>query len=172
MRFGEMKHIQAAMHENLMAAIDGCQKLSQKGMDDAELQVKEIIALKYQMETIAALKGYSQACKASIPTCRGECCKWHFPKNLTQIDFFIAILFMPEEQRTALAKLICSNKKNQCPVLLKTGCFLSFEQRPVLCTNAYPCFNDRSYWIEKEKKNIQFKKAIDALNVTVQFKKI
>ena len=167
-----MKYIQAAMHENLMVAIDGCQKLSQKGMRDAELQVKEIIALKYQMETIAAQKGYSHACKTSIPTCRGECCKWHFPKNLTQVDFFIAILFMPEEQQAALAKLICSNKKNQCPVLLKTGCFLSFKQRPVLCTNAYPCFNDRSYWIEKEKKNIQFKKAIDALNVTVQFKKI
>jgi len=50
-----MKYIQAAMHENLMAAIDGCQKLSQKRMGDAELQVKEIIALKYQMETIDAL---------------------------------------------------------------------------------------------------------------------
>jgi len=167
-----MKHIQAVMHENLMAAIDGCQKLSQNKMDDAELQVKKIIALKYQMETIAAQKGYSQACKESIPTCRGECCKWHFPKNLTSVDFFIAILFMPEEQQAALGKLIYSNKRNQCPVLLKTGCFLSFEQRPVLCTNAYPCFNNRSYWIEKEKKNIQFKKAIDVLNVTVQFKKI
>jgi hypothetical protein len=167
-----MKHIQAAMHENLMAAIDGYQNLSKKGMGDAELQVKEIIALKYQMETIAAHKGYSQECKASIPICGGDCCKWHFPRDLTHVDFFIAILFMPEEQQAALAKLICSNKKNQCPVLLKTGCFLSFEQRPVLCTNAYPCFNDRSYWIEKEKKNIQFKKAIDALDVTVPFKKI
>jgi len=166
-----MQHIQAVMHENLMAAIDVCQKLSQKRMEDAELKVKEIIALKYEMETIAAQKGYSQSCKASIPTCRGECCKWHFPRNLTHVDFFIAILFMPKEQRAALAKLICNNKNNQCPVLLKTGCFLSFEQRPVLCTNAYPCFNGRSYWIEKEKKNIQFKKAIDALAVTVQFKK-
>jgi len=91
-------------------------------------------------------------------------------KNLTYVDFFIAILFMPEEQQAALAKLICNNKKNQCPALLKTGCFLSFEQRAVLCTNAYPCFNDRSYWIEKEKKNIQFKKIIDALDVTIQFK--
>ena len=167
-----MKHIQAVMHENLMAAIDGCQKLSQKRIEEAELQVKEIIALKYQMETVAAQKGYSQACKASIPTCRGECCKWHFPRKLTHVDFFIAILFMPGEQQAVLAKLICNNKKKQCPILLKNGCFLSFEQRPVLCTNAYPCFNDRSYWIEKEKKNIQFKKAIDALAVTVQFKKI
>ncbi len=167
-----MQHIQSVMHENLMIAIDGRQKLSQKGMGDAKLLVKEIIALKYQMETVAAQKGYSQACKASIPTCRGECCKWHFPRNLTHVDFFIAILFMPGEQQAALAKLICNNKKKQCPILLKNGCFLSFEQRPVLCTNAYPCFNDRSYWIEKEKKNIQFKKAIDALAVTVQFKKI
>ncbi len=71
-----------------------------------------------------------------------------------------------------VCKIDLQQQKNQCPVLLKTGYFLSFEQRPVLCTNAYPCFNDRSYWIEKEKKNIQFKKAIDALDVTVQFKKI
>ena len=167
-----MQHIQIEMHKNLMIAMDGFQKLSQKEMGAAELQVKEIISLKYQMETIAAQKGYAQACKISIPICRGECCKWHFPRNLTHVDFFIAIFYMPEEQQAALATLIGNNKKNQCPVLLKTGCFLSFEQRPVLCTNAYPCFNDRSYWIEKEKKNIQFKKVIDALDAAVQFKKI
>jgi hypothetical protein len=159
-----MQHIQIAMHKNLMTAMDGLQKLSQKEIGAAELQVKEIISLKYQMETIAAQKRHSQACKASIPTCRGECCKWHFPRNLTHVDFFIAIFYMPKEQQAELAKLICNNNKNQCPVLLKTGCFLSFEQRPVLCTNAYPCFNDRSYWIEKEKKNIKFKKAIEKLS--------
>ena len=159
-----MQHIQIEMHKNLMIAMDGFQKLSQKEMGAAELLVKEIISLKYQMETIAALKGYAQACKTSIPICRGECCKWYFPRNLTPVDFFIAIFYMLEEQQAELAKLICNNNKNQCPVLLKTGCFLSFEQRPVLCTNAYPCFNDRSYWIEKEKKNIQFKKAIEKLS--------
>ncbi|WP_299981005.1 hypothetical protein [Desulfobacula sp.] len=167
-----MQIVQAEMHKNLMIAMRGFQKLSQNEIGLAELQVKEIIALKYQMETIAAQKGYSQACKASIPTCRGDCCKWHFPRNLSHVDFFIAIFHMPEEQQAALAKLICNNRKDQCPVLLKTGCFLSFEQRPVLCTNAYPCFNDRSYWIEKEKKNILFKKAIDALDATAQFKKV
>ncbi len=166
-----MQHIQSAMHENLMIAMDGFQKLSQKEMGAAELQVKEIVSLKYQMETIAAQKGYSQACKTSIPTCKGECCKWHFPRNLTHVDFFIAIFYMPEEQQAAFAQLICNNNKNQCPVLLETGCSLSFEQRPVICTNAYPCFNDRSYWIEKEKKNIQFKKAIDTLDTAVQSKK-
>ena len=170
MAIGNMEHIQTVMHKNLVAAIDGFQKLSRKEMGDAKLQVKQIIALKYQMETIAAQKGYSQACKESISICRGECCKWHFPSNLNKIDFFIAILFMPEEQQATLAKLICSNKSNQCPILLKTGCFLSFEQRPIICTNAYPCFNNRSYWIEKEEKNILFKKAIDALDATVQFK--
>jgi hypothetical protein len=162
-----MQNIQAVMHKNLMVAIDRCKNLSQKGMRDAKFKVKEIITLKYQMETIATQKGYSQACKASIITCKGECCKWHFPRNLTHIDFFIAIFFMLEKQQTELAKLICNNKKNYCPILLKTGCFLSFEQRPVLCTNAYPCFNDRSYWIEKEKTNIRFKSVIDALDIIV-----
>ena len=160
-----MQHIQIAMNENLMIAMDEFQKLSQKTIGIAELQVKKIISLKYQMETIAAQKGYSQSCKRSISTCKGECCKWHFPRDLTHVDFFIAIFYMSDEEQTELAQLISSNKRNQCPVLLKTGCFLSFEQRPILCTNAYPCFNDRLYWIEKEKKNIQFKKAINALEV-------
>ncbi len=164
-----MQDIQAEMYEKLMIAMGGFQKLSQNEIRLAQLQIKEIIALKYQMETIASQKGYSQACKASIPTCRGDCCKWHFPRNLTPVDFFIAIFYMPEEQQVALTKLIHNNNKNQCPVLLKTGCFLTFEQRPVLCTNAYPCFNDRPYWVEKEKKNILFKKAIDTLDAIVQF---
>ncbi len=162
-----MQPVHSKMYENLMIAMERFQKLPSKEVESAESQINEIIALKYQMEAIADQKGYSQACKASIPICNGDCCKWHFPKNLTYIDFFIAIFHMPDELQAGLAKLINSNTKNQCPVLLETGCFLSFEQRPVICTNAYPCFNDRSYWIEKEKKNILFQKAIDTLDAIV-----
>jgi hypothetical protein len=125
--------------------------------------INKVVSLKQQMEALANQKGYSNACKTSIPTCKGECCKWHFPRNLNHIDFFIAIFNMSEVQQAEFSKIILNNNGNHCPVLLKNGCFLSFEQRPVLCTNAYPCFNERSYWKEKEKRNIQFKKVFDSL---------
>ncbi len=77
---------------------------------------------------------------------------------------------MSEKQTAELSKLILNTKNNYCPILTETGCFFSFEQRPVLCTNAYPCFNDHSYWIEKEKKNILFKKAFKLLESRLFFK--
>jgi len=165
-----MKYVRAAMHENLLIAMDALHELSGEKMQAVEILIREIISIKYQLETIADQKGYSQACKTYIPTCRGECCKWHFPRNLTYMDFFLAIFRMPEEQQGELAELIFNNTRNQCPVLLETGCFLSFEQRPVTCTNAYPCFHEQSYWNEKDKKNILFKKAFDSLDAIVRFK--
>ena len=112
-------------------------------------------------------KGYSNACTSSIPICKGECCKWHFPKNLNYLDFFISIFSMTADQVEKFAKLIFNNRKNQCPILLESGCYLSFEQRPIACTNAYPCFADRSYWVEKEKKNILFKNVIEELEAII-----
>lgn len=162
-----MQHVQVEMYENLLIAMDKFKNFSQKEKGIAQSHIKVIITLKYEMEAIADQRGYSQACRESIPLCKGDCCKWHFPKNLNYMDFFIAIFHMAEDQQAKLAHQIFNNQKNQCPVLLTTGCFLSFEQRPVLCTNAYPCFADRSYWIEKEKKNILFKKAIHALDAVL-----
>ncbi|MCP3871612.1 MAG: hypothetical protein GY699_00435 [Desulfobacteraceae bacterium] len=164
-----MNHFQTAMHENLMIAKNALQKLSEKKMPPVEAMIKEIISIKYQMETIADQKGYSKLCKSSILICKGECCKWQFPKNLTYLDFFISIFYMTQKQQAELSKLILNTKNSYCPILLKDGCSLSFEQRPVLCTNAYPCFNDRSYWNEKEKKNILFKKIFDSLEDLIPF---
>lgn len=152
-----------SMYNSCIKAIDRYNSLSHDQMDNAEYQIKKIISLKDQLESIAAQKGYSNACTSSIPICKGDCCKYHFPKNLNYLDFFIAIFYMNTDEVEKFANLILNNKKNQCPILLETGCYLSFEQRPVACTNAYPCFADRSYWLEKEKKNILFKKAIDEL---------
>lgn len=163
-----MNPVQTKMHENIMIAMDQIKKLSAQEMDLVESHLSRIITLKNQMEAIAINKGYSQACRASIPICNGDCCKWHFPQKLNHIDFFIAIVHMSEDQQIKLAQQVFNNKKNQCPVLLKTGCFLSFEQRPILCTNAYPCFNGRSYWVEKEKKNTLFKIEIDSINAILK----
>ncbi|MCP3900611.1 MAG: hypothetical protein GY707_12950 [Desulfobacteraceae bacterium] len=165
-----MKCFHKTMHDNYVIAKNALKNLSGKKRKSVEIPIKEIIALKYQMEIIADQKGYSNACKTSISICKGECCKWHFPRNLTHIDFFISIFYMSENQNTELSKLILNTKSNHCPILTEKGCFLSFEQRPVLCTNAYPCFNDQSYWIEKEKKNILFKKAFKSLEGLIVFR--
>lgn len=160
--------MQTDMYKSCMIAIDRINRLSHDQKNLADFQIKRIISLKYQMETIATQKGYSIACTSSIPICKGDCCKWHFPKNLNYLDFFISIFFMPADQVEKFTKLIFNNSRNQCPILLKSGCFLSFEQRPITCTNAYPCFADRSYWVEKEKKNVLFKKAIDELETIIE----
>ncbi len=158
-----MNHFQTYMHENLIIAIKAFQTLSKESRQVAEKHVNEIISLKHQMESIANQKGYSIRCKTAIPICKGECCKWQFPKNLTHVDFFITIFNMPKEEQDALSKIILLTNNTYCPILLKNGCSLSFEQRPVICTNAYPCFNNRSYWNEKEAKIILFKKEFDSL---------
>jgi hypothetical protein len=158
-----MKSFQSNMHSNLTIAINALKSLSKQSREEGVVLINKVVALKQQMEALANQKGYSNACKTSIPTCKGECCKWHFPRNLNHIDFFIVIFNMSEVQQAEFSKIILNNNGNHCPVLLKNGCFLSFEQRPVLCTNAYPCFNERSYWKEKEKRNIQFKKVFDSL---------
>lgn len=159
--------MQTDMYKSCMKAIDRFNRLSQDQKHLAGYQINKIISLKYQIEAIARQKGYSNACTSSIPICKGDCCKWHFPKNLSYLDFFISIFSMTADQVEKFQKLIFNNKKNQCPILLTSGCFLSFEQRPIICTNAYPCFADRSYWVEKEKINNLFKKAIDELETII-----
>jgi hypothetical protein len=151
------------MYKNLIKATVRMNSLSSENKKIAGSHIKTIMTLKNEMEAFADQKGYAKACRRSIPHCRGECCKWHFPKNLNHIDFFIAIFHMTPAQQQSLVHLILSNSNEYCPILLKTGCFLSFEQRPVTCTNAYPCFNNREYWIEKEKKNLLFFKEMNKL---------
>jgi hypothetical protein len=154
-----MGQIEAAMQKNLSVALDVWRNLSEKDRQLAEKIMGTIVALKTQLEKIAAERGHSQACKESIATCRGVCCKWHFPNDLKPIDLFLALRGMPAESQRNLSNLIAQNQKHQCPVLQNEGCFFSFEQRPVSCTNAYPCFNDHAYWAKKEAANALFKKA-------------
>ena len=76
-----MKDMPAAMHRSLMIAIDALRKLSREEMSAAEMRIKEILSLKYEMEDIADRKGYSQACKTSIPICRELAAKGNFRKT-------------------------------------------------------------------------------------------
>ncbi len=165
-----MKPVQAAMVEKLIMAMEAHKRLSGKEILSIEVNINEIIALKYKMEALAEEKGFSSACKESIPICKGECCRWHFPKKLSPVDFFIAVFQLVSQKQHQLADLMVNNQKDQCPMLQKNGCFLTFEQRPVLCTNSYPCFNDKSYWRKKEQANLKFKQLFDAIDMAVFFK--
>jgi hypothetical protein len=162
-----MKSVTSAMHNHLSLAMNTSQVMSQNDLREIRKTIEGIVSVKYRMEHQAISRGYSQACKNAISTCHGECCKYHFPRNLTPVDFLIAIVDMPDRRQKALAELIAGNNKHQCPMLISTGCFFSFEQRPVVCTNAYPCFSDQAYWMEKEKNAIEFKKAFALLSTKI-----
>ncbi len=159
-----MNHFQTTMHENLILAMDGLKTMTQETRQAAQKYVNEVISIKHQMESIAKQRGHSKRCMTAIPICNGECCKFQFPKNLTHIDFFITIFNMSDEEQDALSNTILQANNDYCPILIQNGCFLSFEQRPVICTNAYPCFNDRLYWNEKEAKSNLFKNSFDSID--------
>ena len=141
------------MHRSYTLAATALKEISGRQRQNVERLIKEIVAIKCQTETIALRLGYTDACKASIGTCGGWCCRRHFPKSLSPVDFLIALFLMSDTQQDALKSRIAVDSGNSCPMLINTGCMMSFEQRPVVCTNAYPCFMGRSYWLEKEKNN-------------------
>lgn len=158
------------MQNNLRIAIITLQTLPGEKLKNARKSIVDILSVKYHMEHLAIRRGYSQACKNAIPACGGECCKYHFPRNLTPVDFFIAIHEMPGKKLSGLSELMSRSDTDYCPLLLQSGCILSFEQRPIICTNAYLCFSDRSYWMEKERKAITVQKARKSISAIISSK--
>lgn len=119
--------------------------------------VNEINRIRHQIYEKAMGLGYVKKCIDSIPICKGECCKWHFPKNLSCLDLFITVCSISTEEQAALEDQIAfNNGKYQCPVLRENGCSLSFDSRPLVCSNAYPCFSGESYheFLRKQRKEI------------------
>jgi hypothetical protein len=85
--------------------------------------------------------GYSQRCQAAIPHCRGECCRWHFPKNLDRLDLLLMVTDLSTEGFDALEQQLRRAADNyQCPLLQTDGCLLALKTRPLVCASAYPCF--------------------------------
>ncbi len=158
-----MNTYQAAMLQNFKLAEEAFNHLSSVKKTTAQKMIHEIVSIKFKLNRIAEQKGYSKVCKQSIPVCKGECCKWQYPKNLTCIDFFISLFNLSEKQKTDLSNRLEKPETDYCPMLLKNGCYFSFEHRPISCTNAYPCFNDRSYWNEKEKHMISFSRIFKSI---------
>lgn len=119
--------------------------------------VYKINSIRHQLHEKAMELGYVKKCIDSMPVCKGQCCKWHFPKNLNYLDLFITLCSISSEEQKALEDQIAfDNWKYECPVLRENGCSLSFDSRPLVCSNAYPCFLGDSYYelLEKKRKEI------------------
>lgn len=103
--------------------------------------------IRSELEDVAVSLGISDACKSSISDCRGECCRWHFPKNLAVVDFLITVCRMRQTETDRLLRLVGDSgvTRFQCLFLRSDGCFFSFKQRPFACTVAYPCHAGESY---------------------------
>ncbi len=156
----EKREIQKRMHGHLIAALGALEGLDENDRRRALKNIAGLNEIKEEIEEKARSLGYSRACKESIPVCKGACCKWHFPRDLDNVDFFIAVHDLPPERRQQLErKLRDFNDKNyQCPLLREDGCFFSFADRPIVCTIAYPCSMGRSYWEMLQKKREAIKK--------------
>jgi len=164
-RLKTKRSIQFLMCRNVKTALYARQNLNKIDRPQVLIKIEELQSIKYQIEATAGELGYSMACRSSIPVCQGDCCKWHFPKRLSYIDFFIAVYGLSFERCAGLIRLMnnAENKKYQCPLLLEEGCFFSFEHRPIVCTVAYPCFAGQSYWEYRERKKIRIHTIYESL---------
>ena len=153
--------IRQAMLKDLGTALRACEKLRPAATQKAGALISDLKSIKQQVESRATTLGYSERCRQAIPVCGGECCVWHFPKTLTPVDFFIAVFDLAADERRVLVKQIenSDNEHYRCPLLQKDGCAFSFENRPIVCTNAFPCLAGTQYWQYKE----QFRKDIEAI---------
>lgn len=125
----------------------------------------ELYAIKKETEKMAIAFGYAQACRTSIPVCNGGCCRHHFPKTFSDAELLAVLggLTLVERERLSQQILRGSSKDKQCMLLTTDGCFLPFKSRPMVCTNAYPCFVSKEYWKHKEVGNRKAKPIFQAL---------
>jgi hypothetical protein len=155
-----IKDYRKLLCRELKAAIRIFNQLNKKERAKAFGVVNEVNHIRRQIYEKALGCGYVKQCIDSISVCKGECCKWHFPKNLNRLDLFITLCSITVAEQNALAdQLALNNGKYQCPVLRKNGCLLSFDNRPLICSNAYPCFAGASYheFLKKQRKKINIR---------------
>lgn len=149
----------AHLHTEFTAAIRLHESLQGDDRRQAIAAVAEIQRLRERIHQEADRLGYAAACVTTIPDCKGECCKWHYPKNLDRFDFFISVVTLPPDRvTTALNRLAdaASTDTQACPFLMPDGCTLSFQSRPILCANAYPCFMSDGFhaFLDIQRKEI------------------
>lgn len=150
----------ARLHAEFSAAIRMNEALQDDDRRRAMAAVAEIQRLRELVRQEADRLGYAAACVAAIPDCKGECCKWHFPKNLDRFDFLISVVTLPPDQVTAALDRLAdaaSTDTQACPFLMPDGCLLPFQSRPILCANAYPCFMSDGFhaFLELRRREIK-----------------
>lgn len=159
MSLSAKRMIQGSMYQSMEEALYACEELYPQSRKMALKRAEEVQSIKYEIGDRAEKLGYKRICRDSIPICRGECCRWHFPQNIGAVDFYLALLRLSRKGRSSLVRKLqdTENKSYQCPLLCEDGCFFSFNERPIVCTNAYPCFAEREYWelIQTKKKRIK-----------------
>ncbi len=153
------------MARDLATAVRALKKMTPEAVDAAAQLISDLVSIKHQIEARARSLGYSEKCRQAIGVCGGECCRWHFPKTLTRIDFFMAVFNLEACERTALEEQVQSagDEFYHCPLLQKNGCIFGFENRPVACTNAFPCLVGQEYWQYKER----FKNDIETIRAAL-----
>ncbi len=156
-----MTDIRRTMSGELATALRVCENMGPGDAAEAEQLIAALGAIKRQVEDRAALLGYSERCRQAIAVCRGECCRWHFPKTINRIDFLIAVFGMTDTEKEAVVKQVqpVESPAYRCPLLCDDGCIFSFANRPVVCTNAFPCMAGADFWQYKER----FREDIDAI---------
>ena len=156
-RIKAKKNYQKHLCDVLKATICIYHQLQEDDRSKALKAVSEINSIRQRIYEKAIRFGYVTKCRDAIGVCKGECCKWHFPKNLSYPDLFIIVCSISAEEQKILRDLIVfENGKYQCPILRENGCSLSFDNRPLACSNAYPCFAGGSFYdfLTKQRKEI------------------
>ena len=160
-----MAKIREAMTRELDMALLALEKMEPSAVDAAAQLISDLGSIKQQIEGRAESHGYSKRCREAIAVCRGECCRWHFPKTINRIDFLIAVFGMTDTEKEAVVKQVqpVGGQAYRCPLLREDGCNFSFANRPVVCTSAFPCMAGSDYWQYKEG----FREDIDAIRAAL-----
>lgn len=156
-RIKAKKDYQKHLCDVLKAAICIYDQLHEDDRGEALRAVNHINRIRYRIYEKAMRFGYVTKCRDAIGVCKGDCCKWHFPKNLSYPDLFIIVCSISAEKQKALkGQIVFDNGKYQCPILRENGCSLSFDSRPLVCSNAYPCFAGGAFYdfLSKQRKEI------------------
>lgn len=141
------------MAAELEAALRALAKMDLPAVAEAGELIAALMSIKTKIEERARALGYAERCRRSIAVCAGECCRWHFPKRLSRVDFLAAVFNLQAAERAALTTQVrtAGDRFYQCPLLQRNGCIFSFENRPAVCTVAYPCLAGSDYWDYKER---------------------
>jgi hypothetical protein len=156
----------ANVGRELVRALRAWEQLTPNEAARALRAVEELRRIRSRIHRFAQRLGYTRACEDALPYCMGECCKHHFPRDIKRADAFVAVCGLAgEEARSLSARIVSAGERwAGCPLLDEHGCMLSFQDRPIVCASAYPCFATREYWefLQTEKPRI------DALYATLQ----